>query len=182
MSGARALAFGAIATGIAMGSAYAGGLRWNVSPSMPMGVWRVQAIQGAITRGEVVTLCLDPTPVAFGRERGYLAGGECPGGVEMLIKTAAAVPGDQVEVSDGGISVNGLPIPHSKSLPTDDLNRPMKAIPNGVYQVGPTQVWVIGDTDPRSYDSRYFGAVSIKNIRGRAVPLFVNQHKEDGHG
>jgi conjugative transfer signal peptidase TraF len=174
MRGARALTLGALAVGIAMGSAYAGGIRWNMSPSMPMGIWRVQAIRGAVMRGEVVTLCLDPAAAALGRERGYLTGGECPGNVELLIKMAAAIPGDLVEVSSAGMSVNGVLIRHSQPLGADDLNRPMQAVPHGIYRVAHDQVWVVGDTDPRSYDSRYYGAVPIENIRGRAVPFFIN--------
>jgi conjugative transfer signal peptidase TraF len=174
MRGERTLTLGALAVGIAMGSAYAGGIRWNMSPSMPMGVWRVQTIRGAVTRGEVVTLCLDPAAAALGRRRDYLTGGECPGDVELLIKTVVAIPGDLVEVSSAGMSVNGVLIPHSQPLGADDLNRPMRAVPNGIYRVAHDQVWVVGDTEPRSYDSRYYGAVPIENIRGRAVPFFID--------
>jgi conjugative transfer signal peptidase TraF len=180
MSGFRTLTLGAIAVGIAMGSAYASGIRWNMTPSMPLGIWRVDAIQGPVTRGEIVTLCLDTGPADLGRKRGYLVGGECPGNVELLIKRVAAVRGDLVRISDAGMAVNGALIPGTAPLPFDDLHRGMLAVPHGIYRVEPDQVWVIGDADARSFDSRYFGPVPTANLRGRAEPLFIQQEKSHG--
>ncbi len=112
----RTLTIGAIAIGSAMGACYVTGLRCNTTPSMPLGVWRVQSIDTTVRRGEVVTLCLDPSGAALGRARGYISGGECPGNVELLIKTVAAVPGDEVEIRDDGVAVNGSLIPNSRAL------------------------------------------------------------------
>jgi conjugative transfer signal peptidase TraF len=109
----------------------------------------------------------------LGRERRYLSGGECPGDVELLVKTIVAIPGDVVEVSDRGMAVNDVTVPNSKPMATDDLNRSMQWFPAGVYRVGPMQVWVVGASDPRSYDSRYYGPISIATIRGQAIPVFV---------
>jgi conjugative transfer signal peptidase TraF len=170
----RGLTIAAVAIGAAMGGAYGAGVRWNITPSMPMGLWRVQAIQGPVHRGDAVTLCLEPAPAAFGRARGYLTGGECPGDVELLIKTIAAVPGDSVDVSSRGAAVNGRPVPHSAPLPRDDAGRPVAAVAGGLYRVGPTEVWVIATADDRSFDSRYFGPVPVANLRGQATPLFVS--------
>ena len=169
----RAMALLAIGAGLAMSGSYLGGLRCNVTTSMPIGVWRVQAQRGPVEHGDVVTLCAGPQAAALGRDRGYLAGGECPGDVELLIKTVVAIPGDEVDVSRSGIAVNGSLIPGSIPLPYDDRGREMQPIDQGFYRVGPTEVWVIGGSDPRSYDSRYFGPVPIANLRGHAWPLFV---------
>ena len=176
----KALALLAVGAGLAMSGSYLGGLRCNVTPSMPIGVWRVQAQRGPVERGDVVTLCAGPEAATLGRVRGYLAGGECPGDVELLIKTVAAVPSDEVNVSPSGIAVNGALIPGSAPLPRDDSGLAMHPVDQGFYRVGPTEVWVIGGSDPRSYDSRYFGPVPIANLRGQARPLFVS--REQSHG
>jgi type IV secretory pathway protease TraF len=81
----RTMTIGAIVIGAAMGASTTMGMRWNMTPSMPMGLWAVQPIQGPVERDEVVTLCLEPAAAALGRARGYLTGGECPGDVELLI-------------------------------------------------------------------------------------------------
>lgn len=161
--------------GLLMVGSYFGGLRCNMTPSMPIGVWRVQSNRGPVQRGAVVTLCPEPAAAALGRDRGYLAGGECPGDVELLIKTIVAVPGDQVDVSEAGIAVNGALISGTTPLPHDDRGRPMHPVDQGFYRVGATEVWVIGGSDPRSYDSRYFGSVPVANLRGQARPLFVSK-------
>ena len=171
----KSLAGVAVGVGLVMGGSYAGGLRCNLTPSMPMGVWRVQSSHGPVRRGDVVTLCPEPAAASLGRSRGYLAGGECPGDVELMIKTVMAAPGDQVDASPGGVAVNGAVIPDSAPLPRDDRGRAIDPVDQGCYRVGPSEVWVIGGSDPRSYDSRYFGPVPIANLRGQARPLFVSR-------
>ncbi len=163
----------AVAMATAMGTSYVMGIRCNVTPSMPLGLWRVQGIQAPVQRGEIVTLCLDAKAAVLGRERDYLTGGECPGDVELLIKAVAAIPGDQVEVSAKGIAVDGIAIARSQALPHDDRGRELHAVASGTYHVGPDQVWVISGFDLRSYDSRYFGPVPIANLRGQARPLLI---------
>jgi type IV secretory pathway protease TraF len=46
-------------------------------------------------------------------------------------------------------------------------------IPAGSYRVGPEDVWLLSSHDPRSFDSRYFGAVPVANVLGIAHPLWV---------
>jgi type IV secretory pathway protease TraF len=61
----------------------------------------------------------------------------------------------------------------SRRMASDELGRPLHAMPSGSYVVGDGEVWILSGHDPRSYDSRYFGPVPTANIRGRAVPLLV---------
>jgi conjugative transfer signal peptidase TraF len=168
----RLLAVSAVAS-VLVGGSYGAGLHWNLSPSMPAGIWRVATFHGPALRGEAVALCLPRVPAAIGRIRGYLDAGDCPNNVEVLIKTVAAIHGDQVTMSDDGITVNGVLLRNSRPMASDDLGRPLLAMPNGSYVVGDGEVWIISGHDPRSYDSRYFGAVPISNIRGRAMPLLI---------
>jgi conjugative transfer signal peptidase TraF len=167
------LTLAACAVGLAMGSSYAAGLRWNTTPSMPMGLWRVETLAAPIQRGDIVTLCLPPAAANLGRDRGYLTGGECPGDVEMLIKPVVAVDGDTVVVSDAGVSVNGTLLADSKPQPRDEAGRPVSAADQGLYRVGADEVWVISGHDLRSYDSRYYGAVPRASLHGRARPILV---------
>ena len=151
------------------------GLRWNASPSMPTGIWRVAPLQGPPTRQQAVALCLPEAAARLGRERGYLDYGDCPGQAEMLIKTIAAIPGDRVTVSDDGISINGEPVADSKPLASDEAGRPLKSTDKGVYVVANNEVWVISSRDPRSYDSRYWGSVHLSELRGSANPVATTQ-------
>lgn len=124
---------------------------------------------------ETVFLCLPEDPARLALDRGYITPGSCPGGYELLLKSIAALPGDQVVVSDGGISVNQNPLPNTMRQRNDSANRKMKAIDDGVYVVGDGEVWVISGHDPLSYDSRYFGPIPLKNIQGHATPVLVGK-------
>jgi type IV secretory pathway protease TraF len=42
-----------------------------------------------------------------------------------------------------------------------------------VYHVPGDTVWLLSAHDPRSFDSRYFGAVPVASIQGIAHPIWV---------
>jgi conjugative transfer signal peptidase TraF len=153
--------------------AWAAGLHWNGTASMPEGLWLVSRPDGAVRRGEIVTLCPSGTMATIGLARGYLEPGDCPDGSGLILKRIVAVPGDEVTVTEEGIAVNGTLIRQSRPLLRDEAGRPMNPVAPGVYHVGPEQVWVISTHDPRSFDSRYVGPVPAANVRGKARPLLV---------
>jgi conjugative transfer signal peptidase TraF len=105
--------------------------------------------------------------------RGYIASGVCPGGYEPLLKPVAAIAGDVVSVNAAGIAVNGNPVADTVALAQDSAGRALQALPLGLYRVSPGEVWVLSDHDPRSFDSRYFGAVPAAKIAGIARQLWV---------
>jgi conjugative transfer signal peptidase TraF len=162
-----------LCTGAVVMAGWACGVCWNASASMPKGLWRTVPFQGPLHAGDILTFCPDKAVAELGLSRGYLDGGHCPGGVAPLLKPVAAVPGDEVLIDARGISVNGTLIPHSQPLQTDPAGRPLTAIAEGAYRVGPFSVWIVSGHDERSYDSRYWGPLSIDAVRGRAVPILT---------
>ncbi len=156
--------------------AHAAGLRVNATPSMPVGLWMVTATSFSPWRGEIVAVCLptgDQAREAF--HRGYIAAGSCPGGTEPLVKPIAAISGDVVVVSAAGIAVNNAPIANTAPLGRDDAGRTLQPVPAGLYRVPPGELWLLSGHDPRSFDSRYFGAIPIASLRGTARPIWVLQ-------
>lgn len=163
---------GAVLLGIALAGAE--GLRVNTTASMPRGIWRVAAAGTRIARGDIVSVCLPDSPAV--REaglRGYIPTGVCPAGHEPLIKPIAAIAGDVVTVRPRDIAVNGEAIAGSAPLYGDSAGRPLHPMPTGVYRVPSGAVWLLSGHDPRSFDSRYFGAVPAANIQGVARPVWV---------
>jgi conjugative transfer signal peptidase TraF len=156
--------------------ARAAGLRVNATPSMPVGLWMVTAASLSLGRGEIVAVCLPDTgPAREAFHRGYIAAGSCPSGTEPLVKPIAAISGDVVAVSAAGIAVNNTPIANTAPLGRDDAGRPLEPVPAGLYRVPPGQLWLLSGHDPRSFDSRYFGAVPIAGVRGTARPIWILQ-------
>jgi len=165
-------AAGALMLGILV--AEAGGLHVNLTTSMPRGIWRIEVAWERIERGEIVSVCPPDTPViSEAARRGYIPAGACPGGREPLIKPVAAISGDLVTVTARGIDVNGELVAENRPLEKDSGGRPLRSIPAGTYRVTADAVWLLSGHDPRSFDSRYFGAVPLANIQGIARPVWV---------
>jgi len=84
-------------------------------------------------------------------------------GNEMLIKRVVAVEGDQVVIDNGTLTVNGTYVHKNTQI---HVNEPV------TIMVPDNTVFVMGDNEGRSYDSRQFGPVSMNNIVGHAVLIF----------
>jgi conjugative transfer signal peptidase TraF len=122
-------------------------------------------------RGSWVVACLPDAIATTGRDRGYLDAGRCAGTSEVL-KRVAALPGDIVDLAAGGIRVNGAPLPGTARLARDSAGRPIPALSPGRYTVPAGAVWLLSTHHPRSWDSRYYGAVPLRGIRSTARRLW----------
>jgi type IV secretory pathway protease TraF len=61
-------------------AAFTGGYRLNLTPSEPLGLWRIEKLQRPVAIGDLVFLCPPMTAVfAEARRRGYLRRGLCVG-------------------------------------------------------------------------------------------------------
>jgi conjugative transfer signal peptidase TraF len=139
------------------------GLRINTSPSLPMGLYITTADAGA----NMVEFCPVEPFATFAIVRGYRDPGACRDGAAPLLKPIVAKPGDVVELSARGISVNGALLSNTAPLSKDTKGRPLEAWPFGRYIVASETVWVASSYHPRSFDSRYFGPISTSAIRNR---------------
>lgn len=166
-------AIGALLAGTLL-TARAAGLRVNETASMPRGLWRVIAADAPLRRGEIIAACPpDTRAIREAVVRGYIPAGACPGGTVPLLKPVAAVAGDVVTVTPAGIAVDGRPVENTAPLGRDSAGRMLRSVPPGTYLVAGGEIWLLSGRDPRSFDSRYFGAVSVRNVQGVARPLWV---------
>jgi signal peptidase I len=83
-------------------------------------------------------------------------------GDELLIKRVVGLPGETVEIRDGGVFINGEALDEPY---ISDETRPGR---NDHITVPPLHVYVLGDNRNHSNDSRSFGPVPIENVVGRA--------------
>lgn len=148
-------------------------LRINFTASMPIGIYSLSPLPAAgVERGMVVVACAPGAAAAVGQARGYLGAGPCPDGTEPLLKSAAAIAGDELDVTAAGVAVNGCRLPRSTPLARDRSGRRLVPWPQGHYRLGPGQVWLYAD-NARSWDSRYWGPGAARDVTGRAVPILV---------
>lgn len=149
-----------------------GGLRLNMTGSLPLGVYQV--VEGDVRRGDLVLACPDVSEILVeARRRGYLPYGlSCPGWFGGMIKYAAALPGDVVMATADGISVNGQPMPNTGRVDVDSKGRPLPPLPRS-GEVPDGRVWLLSTYAGRSFDSRYWGSVPLSTLRGRVRPVWL---------
>jgi conjugative transfer signal peptidase TraF len=144
-------------------------LRINLSPSLPLGLYRLTAATRAAP-GDLVLACPPPRFAALALARHYLLPGSCPGGTMAVGKLLLAVAGDRVQVAANGMAVNGHALPGTAAAATDAAGRPLPPWPAASRPVGRAEIWLVAP-HPRSLDSRYFGPVARSLLRGRLLPL-----------
>jgi len=154
-------------------AAVASGLRFNFTPSVPLGIYRLAPIpQSGVQRGSFVAVCAPLDAAELGRRRGYLAAGPCPADTELLLKVVAAATGDSVVVSASGVAVNGCLLTHSRARSRDAAGRRLSPWPHVHLELRRGELWLYAAND-RSWDSRYWGPVSIGDIKAEGTPLLV---------
>jgi len=146
------------------------GLRVNLTPSEPLGLWRIVSLDRPVAVGDLVFICPPPGSVTvFGLARGYFRQGTCPDGLAPLIKTVAAIAGASIVIG-AEVAVDGIPLPNSRLSPKDGWNRTLMPWVGGI--VPPSQLY-LHSIFRGSYDSRYFGPVPEAGLLGLARPVLT---------
>ena len=138
------------------------GLRFNHTPSFPVGLYRVAAGPASL-----IEFCPLGNAAIESAARQYRGRGRCADGFAPLLKEIVAREGDEVEFSILGMRVNGLRLENTHPLARDRHNRPMTHYPFGAYRVQAGSLWVASMWNDGSYDSRYFGPILSSQIRQR---------------
>jgi conjugative transfer signal peptidase TraF len=145
------------------------GLRVNLTPSEPLGLWRIVPLDRAVRVGDIVFVCPpDNSAMREARTRGYLRRGLCKGDLAPLIKKVAALPGQKISVGRE-VEIDGVPLPDSSLADADGQGRRLPLAAGGPVPDG--SVFLYSDY-PGSYDSRYFGPVPEHDILGLSKPVY----------
>jgi len=149
------------------------GLSLNLTASMPVGLYRLQAVERAPARGDLIEVCLPLKLARFANGRGYLPPGPCAQHTAPLLKLVAAVPGDVVDAGPAGVRVNGRLLPGSAAKSVDSAGRPIPRLRPGRYRLRDGSVW-LWTPCPRGWDSRYYGALPASGLRAFARPFLTD--------
>jgi conjugative transfer signal peptidase TraF len=145
-------------------------VRLNLSASVPVGIYR------ADRAGQMAEFCPEEPWGSFAGDRGYREpwlASRCADGYLPLLKPVVAREGDIVRVSAAGIAVNGKPLEKSTPAEKDSRGRLLPLARRGTHVVGPGKIWVISTYHPGSFDSRYFGSISLSSVRAMSSPVWI---------
>lgn len=156
--------------GLLLLAAASGGFRINMTPSEPLGLWRVITLDRTPVVGDLVFICPpDTEPMRMARSRGYLRSGLCPGGLAPLIKTVIATAGQSVEIGSN-VRIDGVLIASSAIAKADGKGRPLLPFAGGIVPMGKV---FLHSSFVGSYDSRYFGPLPVSGILGLAQEVLT---------
>ena len=137
---------------------------WNVSNSVPIGLYRLSPI-GRLAVTELVAVA-PPEPTAT-----FLADGDyLPRNVPML-KRVLALPGQTVCREHLTITVDAIAMGIARER--DGRGRPLP-VWQGCRVIASGQVFLMNWQSADSLDGRYFGVLSMSAIIGKAVPFWTN--------
>ncbi|MFM9940285.1 MAG: S26 family signal peptidase [Hyphomicrobiaceae bacterium] len=137
-------------------------LIWNATASVPVGLYRLSNIAPA--HGDIVAIRLPRSIADFAGARGYL-----PHNV-LLLKPLGATSGDRVCRIGSLVFINGAL--RAIAAVTDSRGQRLP-IWQGCLTLAPDEVVVIG-AGRDSYDSRYFGPITMRAMIGRAIPVWTH--------
>lgn len=140
-------------------------LIWNVSGSVPMGLYLVRPVRQWVTNEIVVVL---PHGVLAGwlADEGYL-----PRGVPML-KRILALPGQAVCRREHVILIDEVEVGIAQE--SDRQGRPLPDW-RGCRIIGGDELFLMNRQSDSSLDGRYFGPTATSDVIGRAIPVWTRQ-------
>lgn len=95
---------------------------------------------------------------------------EPPGSGRMYMKRLVGLPNEAIEFSPAGVKINGQALVEPYLKPETTLSEPLPPNPLKV-QIPDKAYFVLGDNRHNSRDSRIFGCVSLRQIKGRVVQI-----------
>jgi conjugative transfer signal peptidase TraF len=136
---------------------------WNASASVPIGLYAVRPL-GNLTVTDLV-IARPPAPLAdWLSERHYLPKGA------PLLKRVAALPGQKICRDGLAVSVDGIVMARARER--DHADRPLP-VWSGCFVLLAGEVFLLNWDEAASLDGRYFGALPIDGVVGRAAPLWT---------
>ena len=138
-------------------------LVYNPSDSVPRGWYRIVSAD-SLQVGSIVLARLSAPAAALAAQRGYL-----PAGIPLLKRIGAVEP---QWVCVDGISVRIDDVTVAAVTRADGHGRPLSAW-SQCRRLAHGELFLLSNTNPASFDSRYFGPVRAPDVIGSAKPIWT---------
>jgi conjugative transfer signal peptidase TraF len=148
-----------------------GKLIFNTTSSFPLGLYKISKKE-SYQKGDLVSFCAIPNQTIKKMiEQDYTQPNpNCPNQTPQLLKKILALEEDNITI-DREVFVNGYLVKNSQVFKKDRNGNLLTIQPSQSIQKG--YFWAMSDYNKKSYDSRYFGQVPLKNIIGIATPILT---------
>lgn len=143
----------------------------NITPSMPVGIWRVfkDGRDSKNLKGNIILICPHQSKVLlWAMDQEIVGEGRCKSGSIPLLKEVVGVEGDKVEIFGDEVFLNGKFAAKRHFNMANQLMSEWKS-----QEISKDEVWVLGTERPESFDSRYLGALKLEGFLGIARPILV---------
>lgn len=140
-------------------------IRVNWTPSLPYGIYLRTNDQSAPD----VEFCISR---AQAQDVPLMRGKACASGIMPLMKPI--IRGNhEIDLAADGIRVDGKLLPNTAPLAKTHEGKPLSHYPYGRYRADANHVWLASTWNSMSFDSRYWGPISPRDIREYERPLLV---------
>ncbi|WP_435467303.1 S26 family signal peptidase [Variovorax sp. GB1P17] len=139
---------------------------YNPSDSVPRGWYRINGARspGSLHVGSIVLARIPADAATLAAQRGYL-----PAGVPILKRIGAVAP-QSVCVRGHVVHIDGAVMATAR---THDGEHRLIPVWRQCRRLVGKELFLLSDTSPASFDSRYFGPVAASAVLGVARPLWT---------
>ncbi|HQS65280.1 MAG TPA: S26 family signal peptidase [Thiobacillus sp.] len=138
-------------------------LVYNPSYSVPRGWYRIGPAD-SLQVGSIVLARLPAQAAALAAQRGYL-----PAGIPLLKRIGAVAP-QWVCVDGASLRIDNVAV--ATVMGADGHGRPLSAWQQ-CRGLAHGELFLLSNTNPASFDSRYFGPIRASDVIGRAQPIWT---------
>jgi len=136
---------------------------YNPSDSVPRGWYHIRPAD-SLQLGSIVLARLPAPAAALAAQRGYL-----PSGIPLLKRIGAMAP-QRVCVDRTTVRIDDVPV--AAVMPADGHGRPLSTWQQ-CRRMAHGELFLLSNTYPGSFDSRYFGPIREWDVIGSAQPMWT---------
>ena len=136
---------------------------YNPSDSVPRGWYRIVPAD-SLQAGSIVLARLPAQTAALAAQRDYL-----PAGIPLLKRIGAIEP-QRVCLDGASVRIDDVAV--AAVMRADGLGRPLSAWLQ-CRRLAHGELFLLSNTNPESFDSRYFGPIRASDVIGSAQPLWT---------